>query len=80
MRFTSRRSKLEKIKIEKARKQLLGIGVICVSVVIFIIWLMNLDNTFERNRQEYNQNIEINKDFSDQFSNKWKKFKEQLAE
>lgn len=40
-------------KVEKARKQLIMIGVICVALVVFAIWLISLPRTFTRNRAKF---------------------------
>lgn len=40
-------------KVERARKQLILVGVICVAVVVFALWIMTLPRTLERNRAKF---------------------------
>lgn len=78
MLFLSRHSKSEKTEIEKAKKQLLVVGVTCVALIIFIIWLTGLDNAFKRNRQKYS--AVIDQSAQKQLSNKLQEIKQQLRE
>lgn len=76
MLFISHHSKSEKAEIKKAKRQLLIVGVICITTVIFIIWLMGIDNTFERNRQQYKETL--NQNTQKQLSQKLQEIKQQI--
>jgi len=78
MLFFSHHPKTEKVEIEKAKRQLLFVGVFCIALVVFILWFMGLDNTFKRNRQQYKAVLDQNA--QEQLGQKLQALKKQLGE
>ena len=48
-----RQDQSEEEKLARAQRQLLVIGVSCVAIIIFTLWLVTLRTTFARNRRFY---------------------------
>ena len=65
-------------KIAKARRQLLIVGVACVAIVVFTIWLVSLHTTLSLNRKKYNSPLSALKQTQEQIGGSWKIFKQQL--
>ena len=61
-------------KLSKAKRQLLWVGVICITVVVVTLWLVNLQRTLARNRERYATPPSNNwTQFREQFNNLWQK-------
>lgn len=52
-------------KIAKARRQLILVGVVCVAIVVFTIWLVTLPRTLAENRERYSSPATLVKKFQE---------------
>ncbi len=65
-------------KIAKAKRQLLIIGVVCVSAVVFVLWLLNLRTMFAVNRNKYTSPTRAFKESSENLGGAWNDFRNQI--
>lgn len=67
----------EEEKIVRARKQLVAVGVVCVSVVVLILWIINLRSLFSYNRTNASDTLAPLKN-TRPLNSTWEQFKSQL--
>ena len=70
----------EEEKIVKAKRQLLIVGVVCVSAVVFVLWLLNLRGMLAMNRSKYVSPLHSLKDAPGNLGGAWEEFKKQLTD
>lgn len=70
--------KNEEDKIARARKQLLIIGVVCISAVILTLWVINLRVTLRENRIKYPSSFSTLKSSQEQLKNDFRDFRVNL--
>lgn len=69
---------VEPEKITKAKRQLLIVGVVCVSAVVFVLWLLNLREMFAMNRNKYASSVRAFKEASGNLGATWEDFRRQI--
>lgn len=66
----------EEEKIAKTKKQLLIVGVACITIVIFALWLVNLRATLQRNKQQYSSPLKSLQSSKTELQKSWKEFRD----
>ena len=70
----------EQEKLVRAKKQLLIVGVVCTTLLIFVLWITHLKATLQYiNRNATALPIESFKETGDQLGPQWKEFRKQLG-
>ena len=59
-------------KLSKAKQQLIVVGVICMSILIFALWLANLQSTFAKNKHRYRSSLESLQDLRQEIKKTWR--------
>ncbi|MBI4135195.1 hypothetical protein HY477_00470 [Candidatus Uhrbacteria bacterium] len=65
-------------KLEKAKRELRLVGIVCVVVVVGVLWFVSLRRTFAVNRQNYTPTRELIKDTRGNLGGSWNEFQNQL--
>ena len=65
----------ESEKIAKAKKQLLVTGVVCITIVVFTLWLVNLRGTLRQNKKQYPSPFQSLKSTQQELEQTWKEFR-----
>ena len=65
-------------KIAKAKRQLVIVGVVCVSAVVFVLWLLNLRGMFAVNRSKYVSPLRSFKEATGNLGGTWDDFRRQI--
>lgn len=68
----------EKIVLEKARRQLLIVGVVCVSAIVAALWLTHLKDQFVYHRKLYPSERELFSRSKTDLGDSWRQFQEQV--
>jgi len=64
--------------IEKAKRQLVIVGVVCVSAVVFVLWLLNLRSILASNNSRYASPLHSFKAAPGNLGSAWNDFRNQL--
>ncbi|MDO8505337.1 MAG: hypothetical protein Q7S48_02050 [bacterium] len=67
----------EEEKITKAKKQLLVVGVVCITIVVFTLWLVNLRTTLIQNKKQYSSPFQSLRSTKQELQQSWKEFSNQ---
>ncbi len=65
-------------KLEKAKRELRLVGIVCVVTVVGALWLVSLRKTFAVNRQNYTPTRELIKDTRVEVGGSWDEFQNQI--
>ncbi len=65
----------EEEKIAKAKKQLRIVGVVCITVVVFTLWLINLRGTLTQNKKQYRSPFQSLQSTQKELQKSWKEFR-----
>lgn len=61
-------------KIFKAKKQLLIVGVVCITIVVFTLWLVNLRGTLRQNKKQYSSPFNALQSTKKELQKNWEEF------